>query len=215
MTARPKPFLPKLILLAALPLTLAACGSAGSVEEATSDTELFAEMDQDALLTQASLPIEAETDDLSDEDYAFVPPADLDTGPDRVLDVPSEMEGMAAAVELAQAELETFEDAMERGDSAAGYAVKFDLTGGDETKSPEYIWGQVSDLTEEGYMVVLQNQPMAEGYAYGDLVEARADDIVDFAYEEDGVPQGHYTTSVILKMMPADEAAAYREEMGL
>ncbi len=73
----------------------------------------------------------------------------------------------------------------------------------------EHIW--VEDISRHGatYKGTLANEPydLANGLGYGDKVKFTARQISDWAYSENGRMRGHFTTRVLVKSLPRDQAA--------
>lgn len=78
----------------------------------------------------------------------------------------------------------------------------------------EHIW--VDNVKRDGDYLTgnLNNVPMLEGYAQGDAVKVPLKEVSDWAAMVDGKMQGQYTTRVILKTLPPQDADAIKEQFG-
>lgn len=119
---------------------------------------------------------------------------------------------MNAAKEEGRRTLPRFFNAL--ANPAAGesdFYLKFDLT---PDSDPEFIWADNIEIGGDTIRGTLANAPRAEGYKLGDRLIIDRDLIVDWGFVKDGVMQGNYTTRVVLKTLPAEDAAAIRASLG-
>lgn len=70
----------------------------------------------------------------------------------------------------------------------------------DEEDGAEYMWISVTDMTDAGFVGVVENSPLAEGLpAKGQTVTVKLDDVVDWAYlDENEQPQGMFVDRVLM-----------------
>jgi uncharacterized protein YegJ (DUF2314 family) len=117
---------------------------------------------------------------------------------------------MDAAIAEAQRTLPEFLAVLADPPPGTGdYAIKYPLGGW------EHIW--VDNVRIDGERIVgqLANAPEQEGHRLGERVVVPFADITDWSYRRaDGVMQGHRTTRVLLAQLPADVAAAIRDDFG-
>ncbi len=91
------------------------------------------------------------------------------------------------------------------------FMVKFDILPGEDN---EYVWAGQLDRSSTPMTGVLMNQPEATEHALGQRVPIPEGDIIDWSYRKGRVVQGGFTSRALLRHMPADEAAAMRNQLG-
>lgn len=99
----------------------------------------------------------------------------------------------------------------EPADDEDDFILKYDI---DPTGEAEYVWAGLlsrSGTTLEG--VLLNNSTNTNGKE-GDLVTFQEAEVIDWSYRKGGVVAGNFTTRVMLKRMPEDEAAKHRAFLG-
>lgn len=126
-----------------------------------------------------------------------------------IIDIASDNEEMNAAKAEAQKTLPTFLAILANpkpGTDMIGF--KYPLGGS------EHIW--VDNVKRDGdYLTgTLANVPALEGHNQGDTVRVPLKDVSDWAAFVDGKMQGHYTTRVLLKQLPPEEATAIKQQFG-
>jgi len=98
------------------------------------------------------------------------------------------------------------------GPGESQFLIKFDLL--PEPAKTEFIWAEVIGHTPGVTVARLVNTPGDARFRAGQQVTVRDQDVIDWGYRKDGVMQGNYTTRVLLKRVPPEEAAADRKSLG-
>lgn len=114
---------------------------------------------------------------------------------------------MVAATQKARGSLDHFWTVLEAAEDTDTFAIKAGLDTNDG--SLEHIW--IADLSRDGKVMsgVLANQPynIVGDPDLGDKVTFRTNQVTDWSYIEGEKMRGHYTTRVLMKNMPSNEAA--------
>lgn len=129
----------------------------------------------------------------------------------QVIDYRSSDDAMNAAMGKARGTLPVFDEAF-RAKSAERYSVKVAIpaSGGGN----EHIWMDVTGIEGGDYRGRIANKPVRiPKMQRGDSYRAKADKISDWAYVQGGKMHGHYTTRVMLKDLPPEQAREFEGRM--
>jgi uncharacterized protein YegJ (DUF2314 family) len=135
-----------------------------------------------------------------------------DEGQRNVVMVEASDEAMNAAVAQGRQSLPAFFERMKSpAADEEGFQVKFNL-GSDE--EPEFIWA--GELADDGGKLSgeLVNVPLDPQFHLGQRVAIDRARIIDWTYRKGGRAEGHFTTRVILAMVPKDQADEIRSALG-
>ena len=121
---------------------------------------------------------------------------------------------MQAAIKKARKTLPDFWAAKAKNDDAYySFSIKAGLKTSDD--SLEHIW--VADISRDGEKITgtLSNVPAdLPNLNIGDEVSFSKDEVTDWQYVYDGKVYGHYTTAVLIKTMPPEQAEETRKMLG-
>jgi uncharacterized protein YegJ (DUF2314 family) len=143
---------------------------------------------------------------------AAVPLSAQNTQHDPVIDYNAADAEMNAAKAEAQRTLPQFFAALAkpRADEMA-FLLKFNLT---PKGDAEFIWANNIVVDGEAITGTLANAPIAEGFAKDDRVMIDRVLIIDWGYFQGKTMLGNYTTRVMLKSMPPEQAAEVKTALG-
>lgn len=131
---------------------------------------------------------------------------------DATIGVPADDAEMHAAVVKARASLPVFfGHATAPGPGEGGFLIKFDLIPG---AAAEFVWAEIVSHRGDSSTARLVNAPRGAGFARGQQVTVRDNEVIDWAYWRDGVMQGGATMRVLIGRMPPAEAQAMRDRFG-
>jgi uncharacterized protein YegJ (DUF2314 family) len=129
--------------------------------------------------------------------------------------IASEDEDMNAAIEQAQATLDTFVEFLNSpkpGQTHFSIKAKFATT--DEPASFEHIWLYDVEYDGEQFSGRIGNQPLDATYLNLDeKVKVPREDVSDWMIIEDGVLLGGYTLRVLVDRMSAEEKETFLESI--
>jgi uncharacterized protein YegJ (DUF2314 family) len=132
---------------------------------------------------------------------------------DHVVTVAGNDAEMNAAIGHARAELPVFfGHATSPAPGETQFLIKYDLE--PEPDKTEFIWAEVISHGAGLTLARLANTPDDPRFHAGQQVTVPDRDIIDWGYRRGTVMQGNYTTQVLLKRLPAADAAAARKALG-
>jgi len=122
---------------------------------------------------------------------------------------------MAGAVKQARATLpDFFALAQSPEPSTQGFSVKVGLPYG--TNSTEYFWIAPFERKGDKFVGRLNNTPRhVANMKRGDPITFGENEIIDWHYVEDGKMKGNYTTCVLMRREPRQQAEAFIKQRGL
>ncbi|MDT8759068.1 DUF2314 domain-containing protein [Sphingomonas psychrotolerans] len=131
---------------------------------------------------------------------------------DATIAVPADDAEMAAAIRQARAGLPVFfGHANAPGPDEGGFMIKYDLLPG---PAAEFIWAEVIAHRGDVTTARLRNAPRTPGFAQGQEVSVRDNQVIDWGYWRAGTLVGGATMRVLIARMPADEARATLDRLG-
>ncbi len=128
--------------------------------------------------------------------------------PETLVDSGYDEAEMDAAIARARSEVDEFIAEFEAG-NGEDFSVKAPIEDGDKT---EHFW--LTDITysDGQFTGLIGNDPgVVSNVQFGDSWTIAKSDISDWMFFRDEKIHGNYTMRPLLKGMPADEAAAWRE----
>jgi uncharacterized protein YegJ (DUF2314 family) len=134
---------------------------------------------------------------------------------DEVFNIPRGDPDMAAAVRQARATLpDFFALAQSPKPSMNGFSVKVGAPYG--TNNTEYLWIAPFERRGDKYVGRLNNTPRHVTHIkHGDVVSFGENEIVDWHYVEDGKMKGNFTTCVLMRREPRQQAEAFIKQRSL
>jgi uncharacterized protein YegJ (DUF2314 family) len=94
-----------------------------------------------------------------------------------------------------------------------GFAVKVAISEGDDT---EFFWIAPFEQRKKEFSGRINNAPqLVKKVKFGQTITFREEEIVDWLYQNGRTMQGNFTTCVLLKREPRDEAEELMKELGL
>jgi uncharacterized protein YegJ (DUF2314 family) len=93
------------------------------------------------------------------------------------------------------------------------FAVKVAVVEGDET---EFFWIAPFEQRKSEFTGRINNTPqLVKKLRFGQTINFREDEIVDWLYQDGGKMIGNFTACVLLKREPRNEAEQFMKELGL
>ncbi len=126
-----------------------------------------------------------------------------------LMSYPAGVDRFAEAKRRAHATLPRFYE-LARAGLHGVYLVKMRLEGGGEV---EHIWVEVTGLRGSRFQGRLANDPIIPGYAAGDAVDLRRDEIEDWMINTGEVRYGGYSVRAMLDDMDQDQAEELRRQL--
>ena len=141
-------------------------------------------------------------------------PPETEAPSERVVRVATVDPAMAAAIQTARASLPYFLALAERpSHDQTDFMIKVGLP---YDSGVEYIWMMPFRRQGSEFVGEVSNTPKYfPGLKLGQSAIFDEDNIVDWAYRKNGVPQGHYTTCVLVSRLKPAERTFYLTSYGL
>ena len=126
---------------------------------------------------------------------------------DPVIDVDSRDPEMQAAIQRARAEIDSALQTLQEG-QVMGFSVKAPIQ---EGKRTEHFWLKDVTYQNNAFTGLIDNEPQrVHTVKKGDRITLRKEEISDWYYLKEGKMYGSYTTRVLLKDLPPDDAAFFQ-----
>jgi uncharacterized protein YegJ (DUF2314 family) len=94
-----------------------------------------------------------------------------------------------------------------------GFAVKVAVLEGDDA---EFFWITPFEQRKNEFAGRINNTPqLVKKVKFGQTIPFRAEEIVDWLYQDGGTMQGNFTACVLLRREPRDEAEKFMKYLGL